>query len=67
MNQSPIIDDNFVPESVPQPLSAETVKSLQELGEVYRRIHRRLVSEGYVIRDGKIIPPATTDANHGNS
>ena len=29
--------------------SSETIKSLDELGEVLRRIHRRLVSEGYYI------------------
>ena len=28
---------------------SETIQSLDELGEVLRRIHRRLVSEGYEI------------------
>jgi hypothetical protein len=44
-------------EPVHQPLSQETVRALQELGDVYRQIHRRLISEGYVIKDGKIFPP----------
>ena len=37
--------------------SDETIKSLTELGEVLRRIHNRLISEGYEIKDGVIIPP----------
>jgi hypothetical protein len=40
-----------------KPLSDETIRSLQELGEVFRRIHKRLVSEGWVIKDGVFTPP----------
>jgi hypothetical protein len=50
-------NENAVIEPDYQPLSQETVRALQELGDVYRQIHRRLVSEGYVIKDGKIFPP----------
>ena len=38
-------------------LSEETKAALLELAAVYRRIHARLVREGYTIRDGKIEPP----------
>jgi hypothetical protein len=34
--------------------SDDTVESLHELGEVLMRIHKRLVSEGYTIGNGKI-------------
>jgi len=39
--------------------SKETIDSLRELGSVYARIRRRLLSEGYTIKDGKIIKPKT--------
>lgn len=32
----------------------ETLVSLREYGEILRGIHNRLVSEGYVINNGKI-------------
>lgn len=34
--------------------SQETVDALSELGEVIRGIRKRLMSEGYEIKDGKI-------------
>jgi hypothetical protein len=37
--------------------SEETVRSLQELGEVLRRISDRLMSEGWTKKDGEYIPP----------
>ncbi len=37
--------------------SQETVDSLNQLGNVYAKIRARLLSEGYMIKDGKIIPP----------
>jgi hypothetical protein len=40
-----------------KPLSDETVAALKELGEIFRGIHRRLVSEGWVIKDGVFSPP----------
>ena len=37
-------------------LSEESIKALTELGEVYREIHNRLVSEGKVrVENGKAI------------
>lgn len=35
-------------------LSEETLDSLEELGTVLRRIHKRMIFEGYEILDGKI-------------
>jgi hypothetical protein len=34
--------------------SDETIQSLKELGAILLRIHNRLISEGYVIKDGRI-------------
>jgi hypothetical protein len=61
------LNEKSVSELVDQPLSPETVKSLQELGEVLRQIHRRLISEGYTIQNGKILPPRVNDINHGTN
>lgn len=35
-------------------LSKETLSSLEELGNTLKRIHRRMVSEGYQIKDGNV-------------
>ena len=35
-----------------------TIVSLKDLDEVLRRVHNRLVHEGYVIQGGKIYAPA---------
>lgn len=40
-----------------QPLPKETIKSLQGLGDILRKIHNRLISEGYSIIDGKLYSP----------
>jgi hypothetical protein len=40
-----------------KPLSDETIAALKELGEVFRGIHNRLMSEGWVLKEGKLIPP----------
>ncbi len=37
-----------------QTLSTNTLRALNELGDVLRRVHSRMVSEGYVIVDGRI-------------
>ncbi len=50
-------------EPTSQPLSQETIQALQELGGVFRQIHRRLISEGYTIQDGKLIKPGLSDEN----
>jgi hypothetical protein len=65
MNKPPIINGEIASKPKNQPLSQETVQSLQELGEVFRRIHRRLISEGYIIRDGKLIKPVSSATNNG--
>ncbi len=36
-------------------LSDETMKSAVAFGEILRRIHNRLIAEGYEIKDGKVI------------
>lgn len=41
----------------PYIFSEETMQALRELGDVLRDIHKRLLSEGYIIKRGKIIPP----------
>jgi hypothetical protein len=63
MNKSPT--ENLAPEPIHQSFSQETIKSLQELGEVYRQIHRRLISEGYIIQNGKISKPGSNNKNDG--
>ncbi len=65
MNKSPIPDKGFASEPTNLPLSQETVQSLQELGEVLRQIHNRLLSEGYIIKDGEILEPKASDPNNG--
>jgi len=37
--------------------SQETIDSFKDLGETLSRIHRRLISEGYIIKDGQIYKP----------
>jgi len=39
------------------PLPDATVAALIRLGAVLRRIHERLIREGYVIKDGQLIHP----------
>ena len=65
MNKSPILKKEVASKLSHQPLSQETVQSLQELGDVFRQIHRRLVSEGYIIRNGKITKPGSFDTDNG--
>jgi len=43
--------------------SQETIDSLYELGNVYAKIRKRLLSEGYIIKDGKITPPKIQTQN----
>jgi len=38
--------------------SEETIESLSELGVELKKIHDRLVSDGYIFIDGKIIKPS---------
>ena len=41
----------------------ETIKAVRELGAVLRRIHNRLVSEGYIFQDGEYIKPDGESTN----
>lgn len=41
----------------------ETIQSLRDLGEVLRNIHNRLISEGYVLFNGKFIKPNENKSN----
>ncbi len=41
-------------------LNDESIKALQELGEVLRTIHNRLINQGYVILQGQIYKPTDT-------
>ena len=61
MNTFNTRNEDSASESTDQPLSQETVEALQELGSVFRQIHRRLISEGYIIQDGKLIKPELAD------
>lgn len=38
-------------------LPSQTIKGLIGLGEILRKIHNRIISEGYVMKDGKLINP----------
>ena len=42
-----------------QEFSDETIASLVELGKVLLKIRNRLISEGYVIKNGRIEKPTT--------
>jgi hypothetical protein len=47
-------------ESMPkneEPLSDESIASLTKLGEILMRIHNRLISEGWIIKDEVFTPP----------
>ncbi len=58
-NDAEHMDDSF---------STETIGSLQELGEVIRGIHNRLVAEGYVIKNGLILKrPEPNNKNDGGN
>ena len=35
--------------------SEETLKSLYELGQILRKIHMRVLSEGYIFKDNQFI------------
>lgn len=44
-------------------LSKDTLDALEELGDVLRGIHRRMVSEGYEIVDGNIRKVVSQNVN----
>jgi len=49
-----------------QKFSDETIASLVELGKVFLRIRNRLISEGYVIKDGKTKLPEHIESQAKN-
>ncbi len=57
--------DKNAPTAARYPLSEESVRSLMELGEILKQIHARLLSDGYVIRDGMILEPKSSDTKNG--
>ena len=61
MNTSPNNNKLSASKATYQPLSEETVQSVLELGDVLKQIYRRLVSEGYIFRNGQIIKPDNTN------
>jgi hypothetical protein len=42
-------------------LSKETIDALEELGDVLKGIHKRMVFEGYEIKNGYIVKVETQD------
>ena len=46
--------------------SDETIAALREFGDVLEPIYRRLIAEGYVIRDGRIVSEPTIEHDNGN-
>ncbi len=68
MNTSPNQYKDQSAEPKKPPFPPETVRALQEFGEVLREIHNRLLSEGYVYKNGKLYKPdADNQKNGGNS
>ncbi|MEO8087320.1 MAG: hypothetical protein ABI763_10895 [Bacteroidota bacterium] len=59
-NQLKALDKNVNPYI----FTEETISSLQELGGVLKKIHYRLVSEGYTFEGNKIIPPQNKYDTH---
>lgn len=37
--------------------SVQAISSITEYGSILGRINKRLLAEGYIIKDGKILPP----------
>ena len=56
-NVGPHNSDDTVQNDGDTEFSDETIASLKELGAVFRDIRNRLISEGYVIKDGMIQKP----------
>jgi hypothetical protein len=67
MKRDPIHSENTASESARNLLSRETVESLQELGNLLRQIHTRLLSEGYVIKNGEVLKPDPGNPHNGGN
>ncbi len=39
-----------------KPFTKQTIEAIERLGGVLKRIHVRMLREGYVIKDGAIVP-----------
>jgi len=46
--------DEHTSDNSKQTLSKNTLHTLNELGDILRKVHRRMVFEGYTIIDGRI-------------
>ncbi|HTA26993.1 MAG TPA: hypothetical protein VK809_04355 [Bacteroidia bacterium] len=44
-------------------LTEETIRAVRKLGDVLRRIHDRLISEGYVLENGEFVKSNDTTTN----
>jgi hypothetical protein len=47
-------------------LSKDTIVALEELGDILKGIHKRIVSEGYEIKNGYIVKDETKDVYERN-
>jgi len=47
-----------------QDMTEREIQSAVGLGEVLKRIHQRLIAEGYIVKDGEIVPPSGNDAEN---
>ncbi len=58
-------DQHPTPKATPKgdKFTEEEMQSFRDLGAVLRRIHNRLISEGYTITDDEIIPPSHVSSN----
>ncbi len=56
--QRALLCSNIAPSRCPS-FGDEAVKNFVEYSHVLKRIHIRLINEGYIIKDGKIYKPNT--------
>jgi hypothetical protein len=45
-------------DSAPLILDADTIAALKDLGNAFAAVRRRLISEGYVIQEGRYVAPS---------
>lgn len=64
MQISPALKNNTFSASDARPLSEESLLRLSELGEVFKRIHLRLMSEGYTMRSERPRGPSSPNASN---
>ncbi len=39
--------------------TGETIQAISDLGDVLESVHRRLLAQGYIIKDNVYVPPST--------